>query len=140
MEFAIYQVFPAFVMFYLLPRHLREVKPAIVALVVFVSTCGLTHLAELWTIGWAAYRLTTAVHVLNVVTSSIGLTWLVIAIRRIRYVPTRNTLEDNIEHLMLTVKNVKATANQLAKDQGDSVARDFLHRTATMLEERNRTR
>ena len=112
----LYQLFPFYIVWKILPRHLPNVRPTLWALVVFVSTCGLTHVAEMMTIWYPAYRLVAAVHLLNTLTSFTGFVWLLIAIRRIQYIPQRAELEDDIQRLQDEVKRVHQEANIAARE------------------------
>ena len=112
--FVIYQSFPILLLIYIFPRHLKAVRPALKALVLFISTCGLTHLMEMLTVFWPAYRLVTFVHVVNGITSITGLVWLFVAISRIRFIRPRAELEEMTERLKVAVKDVQDQANHLA--------------------------
>ena len=121
-SFLIYQIFPLLIIIYLYPRHLKSVRPALRALVIFVCTCGLTHLMEFFTIWWPIYRLVTVTHVLNMTTSSIGLIMLLIAIKRIRFVPIRADLEIELEQLKDVFKDIQHKANKIAESDGTFAA------------------
>ena len=130
---SIYQIFPILVILFLIPRHLRAVKPSLWALVLFVSTCGLTHFARIPTIWWGTYRLSIAVDWLNVLTSSAGLTWLIIALRRIKYIPIRSDLEGELESLREAMKAIHARANKIAVESGTEAAIAKLRTAAEQL-------
>ena len=131
--FLIYQVFPALIVIFLYPRHLKSVRPALKALVVFVCTCGLTHLAEFLTVWWPAYRLVTAIHLLNMTTSSVGLVCLLVAIKRIRFVPIRTDLEDELQILRDRFKDIQHRANEIAVSSGTDAAISNLRDVANHL-------
>ena len=120
--FAIYQIFPALVLIYLYPRHLKIVRSALRALIIFVITCGLTHLAEMSTIWWPAYRFVTAIHCVNVLTSFTGAVLLVSAIEKIRFVPIRSDLENQLADLQEALRDVRESANRLAISSGTAAA------------------
>lgn len=133
-SFVVYTAFPLLVLKYLYPRHLRSVRPALRALIVFVMTCGLTHFCEAMTIWWPAYRLVTAIHILNNITSLTGLWMLVSAIRAIRFVPIRSELEEELTLIRDTLKDIQSQANVLAATSGVSAAIAKLRRTSQLLE------
>lgn len=122
LSFLTYQIFPILVWVFLYPRHLRSAKPALRALIIFVMTCGLTHLFEMLTIWWPAYRVVTLVHIVNNITSIFGLVLLVVAIRRLKYVPIRADLENELETLQNSMKNIRSSANTLAATVGIQAA------------------
>ena len=122
--FLVYQAFPVLMILYLYPRHLKSVRPALRALMLFISTCGLTHLAEMLTATWPVYRLVVAVNCLNVATSILGLVLLVRAIEAIRFVPVRSVLENEVESLRDKFKDIQMDANRIADvDPDDAIAR-----------------
>ena len=134
-SFCIYQVFPVLVLIYLYPRHLKIVRPALRALIIFVATCGLTHLAEAATIWWPAYRIVTAVHCLNVLTSFTGAVLLVAAIEKLRFVPIRSDLENQLVDLQEAIRDLRESANQVAVSSGTAAALEKLKAATAALRE-----
>ena len=120
--FLIYTAFPLILFKVLVPRHLRAVKPALYSLVLFIISCGWTHLAEMLTIWWPAYRLVTLIHLMNAATSTTGLILLIVAIRRIRFVPIRSELENELAEVRDTLKDIQHSANELAITSGSAAA------------------
>ena len=131
----IYQCFPLLILYYLYPRHLLSVRPALRALMIFILTCGLTHFAEAMTIFWPAYRFVTMVHWVNTCMSTLGLVLLVQAIRAIRFVPIRAELEDELELLKDASQNVRARANLLLASCGAEAAIEKLRQATSALRE-----
>ena len=110
----IYTAFFSSLYFILAKRHMPQVRPAIKATALFGSTCGLAHFGSAATTWWACYPLAVTLDCLNALTSISGLVWLLVAIHRVKHVPIRSELEDDIEKLHEECKLIREQANQAA--------------------------